>query len=229
MVYENIVVKRKCACCKADISISTNNLNEVIYYDKKTYHSKCFIEMCEKRSKMKRPDVAEKWKYVLNKLDTIRSESYSHFNIAIIKEAIFMFIKEAYDISIIPTSVWKKLGNIYSGTYKGMGTGIPPEHLFDMWKQKIDMLNTLANNNIKKGRAMALDQRINYDLSVLINKYDKYLKWLEKQKVLEAETKISESQNMNSVTRAVINDKAQDVNENKDDDMTDLVDDIFDS
>lgn len=228
MVYENIVVKRKCACCKSDIAVSISSLNEVIYYDKKTYHSKCFIEMCVKRSKMKRPDVSEKWKYILNSLDKIRDESYNHFDIAIIKEAIFLFIKEAYDISIIPTSVWQKLGNIYAGTYKGMGAGIPPEHLIDMWKQKIDMLNTLASTNTKKGRSMTSEQRINYDLSVLINKYDRYLKWLEKQKVLEAETKNINSQNGSNITRVIIENKVQETNKNNDD-MADLVDDIFDS
>jgi len=227
MVYENIVVKRKCACCKTDVLVSTGSLNEAIYYDKKTYHSKCFMEMCEKRSKMKRPDVSEKWKYVLTTLDAIRSESYAHFDIAIIKEAIFLFIKETYDISIIPTSVWQKLGNIYSGTYRGMGIGIPPEHLIDMWKQKVDMLNTLASNNIKKGRAMTSEQRINYDLSVLINKYDRYLKWLEKQKVLESE-EATNKQNASNITRVIIENKVQEVNKNNDD-MADLVDDIFDS
>lgn len=228
MVYENIVVNRKCACCKADILVSAISLNEVIYYDKKTYHSKCFMEMCEKRSKMKRPDVSEKWKYVLNTLDMIRNDTYAHFDVAIIKEAIFLFIKESYDISIIPTSVWQKLGNIYSGTYKGMGIGIPPEHLIDMWKQKIDMLNTLANNNLKKGRAMTSEQRINYDLSVLINKYDRYLQWIDKQKVLEAETKKIDSQNSSNITRVIIENKVQQTNKNNDD-MADLVDDIFDS
>jgi len=228
MVYENIVVKRKCACCKSDIAVSTSSLDEVIYYDKKSYHSKCFIEMCDKRIKMKRPDISEKWKYVLNSLDKIRNESYNHFDIAIVKEAIFLFIKESYDISIIPTSVWQKLGNIYAGTYKGMGVGIPPEHLIDMWKQKIDMLNTLSNINVKKGRSMTAEQRINYDLSVLINKYDRYLRWIEKQKVLEAETKNINPQNGSNITRVIIENKVHEINKNNDD-MVDLVDDIFDS
>ena len=173
---------------------------------------------------MKRENVSQKWTWVLNHLDSIKQESYEHLKLAVIKEDVFNFIKDAYDITIIPTTVWQKLSNIYNGTFKGMTYGIPPEHLLDMWERKIDMLNGIANRNNTKGRTMNVDQRINYDLSVLVNKYDSYLKWLEKQKILEAEKEIEKNENIVGKTIGYVVQKAE---KNNSDDISDLVDDIF--
>ena len=224
MRHKNIGIKRKCSCCGEDFYISKDNIDDAIYYDKKTYHSSCFINICNKRSQMKREDVSQKWTWVLNHLDSIKQESYEHLKLAVIKEDVFNFIKDAYDITIIPTTVWQKLSNIYNGTFKGMTYGIPPEHLLDMWERKIDMLNGIANRNNTKGRTMNVDQRINYDLSVLVNKYDSYLKWLEKQKILEAEKEIEKNENIVGKTIGYVSQKTEKSNV---DDISDLVDDIF--
>ena len=224
MRHKNIGIKRKCSCCGEDFYISKDNIDDAIYYDKKTYHSSCFINICNKRSQMKREDVSQKWTWVLNHLDSIKQESYEHLKLAVVKENVFNFIKDAYDITIIPTTVWQKLSNIYNGTFKGMTYGIPPEHLLDMWERKIDMLNGIANRNSTKGKTMNADQRINYDLSVLVNKYDSYLKWLEKQKILEAEKEIEKNENIVGKTIGYVVQKAE---KNNSDDISDLVDDIF--
>ena len=224
MRHKNIGIKRKCSCCGEDFYISKDNIDDAIYYDKKTYHSSCFINICNKRSQMKRENVSQNWTWVLNHLDSIKQESYEHLKLAVIKEDVFNFIKDTYDITIIPTTVWQKLSNIYNGTFKGMTYGIPPEHLLDMWERKIDMLNGIANRNNTKGRTMNVDQRINYDLSVLVNKYDSYLKWLEKQKILEAEKEIEKNENIVGKTIGYVVQKAE---KNNSDDISDLVDDIF--
>ena len=36
---------RICGCCNKELYIGKDNIDEAIYYDKKTYHSKCFIDM----------------------------------------------------------------------------------------------------------------------------------------------------------------------------------------
>lgn len=217
-------IKRVCSCCKNTIYIDNDNIESAIYYDKKTYHSNCFFNMCNRRSKMVRADVSQKWEWVLRNIDSIMYESHEHLYKEICKEAVYDFIKEAYSLSIIPTTVWQKISNIYSGTFKGMSSGIPPEHLLDMWKRKINMLNSNAYKNIAKGKKMSPDQRLNYDLSVLINKYDSYLKWLEKQKIIEAEKSVE--QNENIVVKSIGYGKQNTVNENTDD-ISSLVDDIF--
>lgn len=221
---QQIGIRRKCGYCGEDFCISNDNIDDAIYYDKKTYHSSCFINICNKRSKMKREDISQKWNWVLNNMESVKNESFQHLSLVITKENIFDFIKDAYDITIIPTTVWQKLDNIYNGTFKGMSVGIPPEHLLDMWKRKMDMLNGIANRNSTKHIKMNIDQRINYDLSILINKYDSYLKWLEKQKILAAEKEIEKNENIVGQSVGYISQKES---SNSSDDISSLVDDIF--
>ena len=77
--------------------------------------------------------------------------------------------------------MWQKLANIYNGTFKGMSVGIPPSDLLDMWQRKIDMLNGFAKKNEVKGIHMQPEQRLSYDLSILVNKYDSYLRWKDRK------------------------------------------------
>ena len=281
-------ISRICACCNQSFYIGKDNINDAIYYDKKTYHSNCFInkqvksfapkavknlktipkkqELLEygidvKKYKNGRRYIqngkdkilhdfneARKKRYeeqlicFQNKIDEItnnllnsqeiiqiKKESYNHLIHSIERQCVYEFILDIYDLNIIPTNIWRKISDIYSGLYKGMSISIPPEHLLDMWKRKIDMLNDIADRNRAKGIKMSADQRLNYDLSILVNKYDSYLKWLEKQKIIEAENNKNRELKKTEIATSIINTKANESSENqKNDDMSNLVDDIFD-
>ena len=95
-----------------------------------------------------------------------------------------------------------------------------------MWKKKIDMLNGIAKKNEVKGIHMQPEVRLTYDLSILVNKYDSYLRWKEKQKILEAEKETEKSQNIVSQSIGYTNISKEETNDNTDD-ISDLVDDIF--
>lgn len=224
---KQVQIQRKCGCCKENIYIGNENIDEAIYYDNKTYHSRCFINICDKRSKMSNKSIAQKWTNILNNLDNIKQESKKHLSVAITKESIFDFIKDAYDITIIPTTIWQKLSDIYNGSFKGMTYGIPPEHLLDMWHRKINMLNRIARNNITKGIVMSPDKRISYDLSILVGKYDSYLKWIEKQKILESERKSEDNENIIGKSVGTVIKNLNRCGKSNSEDISDLVDDIF--
>ena len=108
-----------------------------------------------------------------------------------------------------------------------MSTGIPPSDLLDMWKRKIDMLNGIAEKNESKGIHMQPDQRLSYDLSILINKYDSYLRWKEKQRILEVEKENEKTQNIVGQSIGYIKNTKHNNNNLDTDDISNLVDDIF--
>lgn len=219
-------ISRKCSCCKENICINRDTIDDAIFYDKKSYHRNCFIELCNKRANMKRIDIAEKWQWVQRNINHIKLESKYHFSEAISKEDINQFIMKEYDIAIIPSSVWQKLSNIYKGTFRGMSVGIPPNELIDMWKRKIEYLNKVANQNVTKGKIMNPDQRLNYDLSILINKYDGYKKWKRDQKILESNNQYTSENNF--ISTGIIKEVSKkSTDKNNDGEMSDLVDDIF--
>lgn len=216
-------IQRKCSHCKESFYITKDSINNAIYYDKKTYHSKCFVEMCNQKGNSKRSDVAKKWVDVLNNLEEIKIQSYLFYDCVITKEDIFKFIQDSYGVVVVPTNVWHKLSSIYNGTFKGMSVGIPPKHLLDMWKRKKCELDKIAGRNKAVGKRMTTEQRISYDLSILINKYDSYLKWIERQKIIDAENRENEKNTI--ITSFVSN--AEKIVEDDDSDISNLVDDIF--
>lgn len=139
------------------------------------------------------------------------------------KRKIFNFILEHYDITCLPKHMFIKLNSIYSGTFKGMSNGILPTELLDMWDRKLSYLNKIANSNITKGKIMSPIQRINYDLSILVNKYDGYKKWKRQQEILEQE---QSEQNIEKQIVMIGNIQNEKIEKNTDD-ISDLVDDIF--
>lgn len=229
-------VKKKCFCCKKDIVVH-NIDDELIYYDKHYMHVNCFLNWCNEKKTPKR-------KNALLNIETYKQEAYkeikSLFDSKNISEnKIFQFnqqatyeikkwfdgsdlctfIKQAYDIKIVP---WQKIKKVIDGDDKN--DGIPIEDLLDMWDRKLDWLNSIAEKK-KIKTSMTSEQRVLYDLAVLRNKYDSYLKWKEKQKILEIENKNEKVQIL--VTKDIINTK-QNVKEHENlDDISNLVDDIF--
>lgn len=223
-IHSNL--KRKCKWCGNMVRINKNNVCDFIYYDGNTYHNICFTELCESRIKNKRVDISTKWTHIYEKIENIKKESYSHFMSSLDKEDIFNFIKDSYDITIIPTQIWNKLADINNGTFKGMfGQGIPTNHLLDMWIKKMDLLNDIYSKNVVKGVTMTTQQRISYDLSVLVNKYDSYLKWLEKKRINDIENETIKSDRL--VSEINIFKLTNNNSDTDSDDISDLVDDIF--
>ena len=84
------------------------------------------------------------------------------------------------------------MDSIYKGTFKGLSKPVPPEDLLDMWQQKKNYLSRVAEQNRKKDKDIYGINRINYDLAILLSKYDSYLAWKEEQRqalVFEVEAK----------------------------------------
>ncbi len=97
-----------------------------------------------------------------------------------------------------------------------------------MWKRKLDFLRKQNDKLVSHSdKERTKDNIIHYDLSILVNKYDSYLKWLEKQKIIEAES-IKSDLNKTKISTSIINSKANESSKwLKNEDMSDLVDDIF--
>ena len=91
------------------------------------------------------------------------------------------WLLSAYSCTLLTKRFYIKLSQVYKGEYRGQARPCPPEDLLDMWKQKKDYLDKLCDYNRRKGKDLQGEQRINYDLSVLLAKYGDYLNWKERQ------------------------------------------------
>lgn len=216
---------RKCHYCEKEINIE-KDIHEIICYGGAYYHSKCFVEYCNDRLSRKRCK-KKKWENALNSMDELQNEAYQKLSRSITKHNIFLFIIQNYDVTRLQTTFYQKLSDVYSGKFKGMDGvhGIPPDHLLDMWKKQMKKLNKIYNNNVAHGREMTPEERLNYDLAVLVNKYDSYLRWLRRQEIIQSEMKKKaqeESKNRIRIDRFIVRKEKE--NEK---DMSALADEIF--
>lgn len=133
------------------------------------------------------------------------------------------WVKKSRLCVVIQTVPWDSIAALYDGKY---GVKIPPKHLYDMFVRKQSYLDKINAQNIAKGKDITGVSRVKYDLKVLYNKYDSYLKFLEKQKILEAEAQSDKTDEKLILTTAP-QPKTVETNNNSDDSLDDLLNDIF--
>lgn len=130
-----------------------------------------------------------------------------------------------YDVSFLPKHFFINLNKVYSGTYKNLNKPVPVEDLFEMWKRKMPYLRKVYEKNKRCGKKMEGVARINYDLAIILTKYDSFLKWKEEQKLLQIQSSQKEMDiNYNNIrTKIKGNTSDKTINNN---DITDILNEI---
>lgn len=147
------------------------------------------------------------------------------------KDKFFYYIMDYYNCNL-SSFFCARVATVINGTYKGLKESITYEDLLDMFKRKQKELDKIAFNKEDKGNGFKdTNARLNYDLAVIVNKYESYKKYKERKKIVEAEIiehkkDIEESRAINEIYE--INNVKKDKNENKDSiEISDILEDIF--
>lgn len=238
-------IKKKCYFCAQDIDFENSN-QKAVYYDKHFYHTDCFIIWCRSAKSSKKRQFAlehmdmyikeckdkisslfEKKRCSLDQMDVYEKEAEKHIKQVFTESDFCCFIREEYDIRTVP---WKRIVDVISGKTDKCDCIIPIEDLYDMWQRKLEMLRKINDKLVKNSDTeIDTDSLIMYDLTVLVRKYNGYLKWKQKQKILESETK-KENSNIDTILVQSISNISSGKcceNDNTDDEIVDIVDDIF--
>lgn len=140
------------------------------------------------------------------------------------RDKLIEFIYSEYGITTLPKYFFANLAKIYNGTYsKNLKEPIPVEDLSDMWHKKMDFLNKTYEYNMQHGKEMYGTQRIAYDLAILINKYDSYKRWKEKQAAIHEQEKYFKAQI--SKTKAIQQIQSN-IQRQQDDNIDSIIDEI---
>lgn len=118
-----------------------------------------------------------------NKLKAKKKEINRNIN----KNEFIKYVMETYEISSLPKQFYLKVAEINNGNDKRVSEGISYEDLLAMFKKKKTYLDKVASNNITKGKEMNGYLRLNYDLAIILNKYDSYKAWKRQQQLLQAD------------------------------------------
>lgn len=216
------VILRKCGGCSDTIEINRNNITDILYYKNKYYHSKCFCDIAEKRSKTKRSTATE-WQAALDNLWELEADTKKMLESAWVKDDLNEHLLSNYDIAAVPTRFWQIVADLGNGTYKGKRCKpVSMETLLGAWKwgqKKLDGIE--RNNKIKRTGPQSDESRIAYDLAVLVQKIPVFLRWKEKQKAAKQEmARITQD---NDIDMSRIGQAKQTSRR----DMSDISDDIF--
>lgn len=243
---EEYTFRRKCSYCKEPVWLHEGNPEHNVCYNNKYYHYSCFHEWCKatknpskiRLNALKNIDchvnTATEQIRILYKeknkkmLSQIKDESIRVIQSKFCESDTLSFIKEFYGIQTVPGVVWKRIESVYKGTYKNLDVPIPQEHLYEMWRTKQNYLRK-ANVKLESKNNVTTEGIILYDLAILMNKYNDYLSWKNKQNVLQSEIEVDkeEIQLVSQLNLGQAKQAKQTENNNTEDDITGLIDDIF--
>lgn len=202
----NFKTMRKCFQCKEFITLE-ESFDSVIYYKNNFFHEKCLREkLCNKKvGKLCKDDCD-------NLLNQLREDTINKLENIIYKNHLYKYLMQHYDVVMFPNYIYQKLEKIFIGEYKNMSRNIPPAHLLDMFQRKMEYLDKLYHKEKLDGVA-----RVNYDLAVLIGKYNGYLEFIEREKQEIVET--VEFLKKKKINISTISRKENKINNNSDVDL----------
>lgn len=218
------VLERKCAKCKGTIEIERNNITDVIYFDKKYYHSSCFESMANQKAASKRGKPAM-WQEALDNIWALEADTKKMLEHFWAKDDLNTWLLDHYDIVMVPSRFWQIIADLESGKYKGKNCKpIDIIQLCKMWIWGQRHLDKIALGNKSKLNGPTNDvDRLRYDLAILISHLADYKKHVAKVQAQEAERQLRQKE-----TVKVDYSKIKTVNKtNGLDDISDLLDDII--
>jgi len=143
------------------------------------------------------------------------------------RKILFNYLQDKYEVTKLPKQFFIKMSNIFKGKLDGLSKPIPPEHMYDMWIRKSSYLDKVNSKNISKGKKLDNYARLNYDLAIIISKYDDYLSWLDRQKAQSADnSNLKESVVITEVLYSQSNNQKI-KNTNEENNFADLIDELI--
>ena len=222
-------ILRKCKVCDA-VRTKTINIDKdkFIYYKGSYYHYDCFIKHIEGKEKL----IYEEAKKLADKMVIKTSESKT-VNSLIDRDRLTYWIYENYNINVLSPLFFQKLKQINDGTF-AMRINAPITYydLLQIFKKMKTYLDKINYRNERKGKKIDIFKRIDYDLAIVINNYDEYLKWKQKQKAEEIENaKIKDDINLKKNIQidniSSLQKKENQDSKNKEINIADILDEVF--
>lgn len=213
-------ITRKCAKCKGVIEIDVDDIRGIVYFDKKFYHKDCFIETATKKAANKRSSLS--WQEALNDgLRQISKDAKYNIDYCYGRDLLFEHLLHNYDICAISSYANMLISNVVSGKYKGKSKPILYRELAECWIDGQSKLNKIYINNKQLGKDMNGDQRLIYDLAIVVNRFPKWKN--AKIKSEKAKQEIINSVRFDDIDMSKIGQGKQ----VKRTDISDISDDIF--
>lgn len=179
---------RKCDKCKEIITIEKKNISNVLIFEGKYYHSKCFVEFAEEcaTSKRRKP---EKWRNALEKVPQLEVETKTKLEWRFNRDDLIDWLLNHYNIRVVPTQFWKTVTDLERGIYKKQQCNpIDMGMLLDVWKWAQNKLDIIAVGNKTNHKGPENDgARLMYDLAIVVQEVPNFFTCQRTTQILESE------------------------------------------
>ena len=182
-------ILRTCDYCKEQIIINTMGIKGVAFLRNKFYHTSCLVELANQRiSKAKH---AEYWDYALEYTAECEAEAKKRISYRANQDGLNDWILEHYNVVKPPERIWSTIADLGNGKYHHRKCKpVDIETLFQAWKWGQKKLNEINQENKRKKTGPTDDnQRVIYDLSIIISHIPDYLSYKAKKEVAANEIK----------------------------------------
>lgn len=187
----SLTTTRTCKKCKEKINIALENLNsgEFVKYKSAFYHADCFIDQANKMiSKNNKTSIT--WQEALDKLDEYKSEARNVVKFTLYRDALNEYLIDNYEIAALSSYFWNVIAEIENGQYrKKRCKKISISEILDMWEYYQPELDKTYKENLRRGNEIFGEDRVRYDLAIIIKNYEKIKKGIAKEKAKAAEAK----------------------------------------
>ena len=219
------IITRKCAKCKNAINIDKHNITGVLQFQDKYYHYDCFEVMATEKAASNRGK-PQMWQEALDNIWELEADTKKMLEHYFAKDDLNVWLLSNYDITMIPTRFWQVVADLENGKYKNQRCKpVNITTLCSMWRWGQKHLDKIAanNKNNNKGPSNGND-RLRYDLAILLSHTNDYIKHTtrSKEEALEISTKVESAKKFDYEKIY-----KQSKKEEKKDNILDLIDDIF--
>jgi len=223
-------IRDRCKLCKRIVNIGDIDYNELtckrVNGKLEFTHINCWVEVefAKKANKNTKKKLVENAKR--------RAQKYkADIDHLIVSKRLVHWLGGAYSAVSIPKWIISNIEDIGAGVYKNISSPIPLSDLFEMWQRYKHELDRIALYNQNKGKDMGMQgaKRMNYDLAILVNKYDDFVEWRESERArkLAHDEEIKNKRNDVNYDK-LASTKKKSKKEDKDDfKIEDILDDIW--
>lgn len=217
---EKFHAERICQHCQHEMLITADNINDVVKYRGKYYHQACFVAYMQTRM-AKEPQNAERLQSILINIDKLVSSAKSALMQTYNRDALNEYLLQHYTVVGFSGRFWQKVADLANGKYNNRPSiAVGTDELLDMWRWAQKDLDSIYKYNRENGNDMVGENRVHYDLAVVIRKYGEY-------KQAKSQMKIDAMKYANIKSDKLNISKIKSPTKNTSQDISDILGDIF--
>jgi hypothetical protein len=181
---------RKCQACPNPIEIDMSDINNVVFYKTGYYHKTCFCDLAKQKAASKRGKPAD-WQYALDNVSELEADAKDRLEYPFVKDSFNEYLLNNYNVVAVPDRFWEVAAALEKGIYKKKKCKpVPFKILYETWRWGQHKLNKINVQNKMAHKGPTNDEeRILYDLAILVRKVPNYLSHKAKMEAMQAEVK----------------------------------------